>query len=46
MPALAWEERRRITGDHFAALEVTAHYKAIVGKLPTFPRRDDADDEH
>lgn len=43
---LAWEERRAVTGDHFAALEVVSHYKAIAGKLPTFPRRDDdADDE-
>jgi hypothetical protein len=40
-PALAWEERRRVTGDHAAALEVATWIKTLTGELPKPPPAED-----
>lgn len=40
-PALAWRDRARVTGPHFAALEVAKIYKDVMGRLPSFESFED-----
>lgn len=37
-PALAWAQRSKVTGPHFAALEVAKLFKDLTGKFPSFDR--------